>query len=292
MTDTGPWFILTAMQRSDAMEYVTDVVQRSGTSFFWAMRLLPGPKRDAMFAIYAVCREVDDIADDPGDPVDKLSRLAEWRDEIERLYRGDPSSPVSHALAGPVAEYGLPQQVFLEIIEGMEIDSTARLRIADMPELESYCDKVACAVGRLSNRVFGVEDSLGEAAAVALGQALQFTNILRDLREDADLDRLYLPRDMLESHGIGNSDAGTALDHPTFGAACEELAGITEERFRQAETALAACDSRTVRPAVVMMHLYRGIFRRLRRRGWIRLGDKVSVPIWQKLWILCRYGLT
>jgi phytoene synthase len=282
-----------AMQRSDAMEYVTEIVQRSGTSFFWAMRVLPRPKCDAMFAIYAFCREVDDIADDPGDPAEKLSRLAEWRKEIDRLYRGEPSTPVTIALAGPVAEYGLPEAVFLEIISGMEIDAAARLRIADMNELESYCDKVACAVGRLSNRVFGVEESLGEAAAVALGQALQLTNILRDLHEDAELDRLYLPRDMLESHGIGNSaSAGAALDHPAFGAACEELAGIAEGRYREAESALSACDSRIMRPAIVMMHVYRGIFRRLRRRGWNRLRDRVSVPIWQKLWILCRYGLT
>jgi len=284
------------MQRSDAMdarEYVTEIVQRSGTSFFWAMRLLPGPKRDAMFAIYAFCREVDDIADDPGAPADKLAGLAEWREEIDRLYRGESSTPVTIALAGPVDEYDLPKKVFCEIIAGMEIDAAAPFRIADMNELESYCDKVACAVGRLSTRVFGIEESLGEAAAVALGQALQLTNILRDLREDAEIDRLYVPRELLESHGIGNSTtAWAALDHPAFGAACEELAVIAEGRYREAESALAACDSRMMRPAIVMMHVYRGLFRRLRRRGWNRPGDRVSVPIWQKLWILCRYGLT
>ena len=276
----------------DAREYVTEIVQRSGTSFFWAMRLLPGPKRDAMFAIYAFCREVDDIADDPGAPADKLAGLAEWREEIDRLYRGESSTPVTIALAGPVAEYDLPKKVFCEIIAGMEIDAAAPFRIADMNELESYCDKVACAVGRLSNRVFGLEESLVEPVAVALGQALQLTNILRDLHEDAANNRLYLPRDLLQSHGIANSDPRAAISDPKIGTVCEELAAVAEARFGEAESVLRRCDSRIMRPAIIMMHVYHDILHRLRRRGWSKPEQRVSVPGWQKLWILCRHGLT
>ncbi len=283
--------MLASMGNAEAMGYVNAVVRRSGSSFFWAMRVLPRFKRDAMFAVYAFCREVDDIADDPGDPADKLHRLKDWREEIERLFGGNPRLPVSRALADPVDRFGLPKETFMAVIEGMEMDAAGGLRIADMAALEAYCDRVACAVGRLSNRVFGVDDSAGEAVAVALGQALQMTNILRDLAEDAALDRLYLPGDMLKSHGIPNGDARLVLAHPALPEVCDELAGITWKRYAEAAAALSACDRGTMRPAIMMMQVYRRNFEALRRRGWRRLDEPVELPGWQKLWVVVRYGL-
>ncbi len=283
--------MLAAMGNADAMGYVNAVVRRSGTSFFWAMRVLPRFKRDAMFAVYAFCREVDDIADDPGDPADKLLRLKDWREEIERLFGGEPRLPVTCALAGPVGRFGLRKETFIAVIEGMEMDAADRLRIADMAALETYCDRVACAVGRLSNRVFGVDDISGEPVAVALGQALQLTNILRDLAEDAAVDRLYLPGDLLTAHGIPDDDAPRALTHAALPEVCEEIARITERRFAEAEAALSACDRNTMRPAIMMMQVYRRIFERLRRRGWRRLDERVRLSALQKLWVLARYGL-
>ena len=283
--------MLAAMGNSEAMGYVNAVVRRSGTSFLWAMRVLPPPKRDAMFAVYAFCREVDDIADDPGDPGDKLNRLEAWREEIERLFGGEPRSPVTCALAAPVGQFGLRKETFMAVIDGMEMDAAGGLRIADMAALEVYCDRVACAVGRLSNQVFGVDDKAGEAVAVALGQALQMTNILRDLREDAALDRLYLPGDMLHAHGIPNGDAPAVLAHPAMPEVCDALARLTEKRYVEAEAALSACDRRIMRPAIMMMQVYRRIFEKLRRRGWRRLDQRVGLPLWQKLWVLVRYGM-
>jgi phytoene synthase len=160
-----------------------------------------------------------------------------------------------------------------------------------MAALEAYCDRVACAVGRLSNRVFGVDDSAGEAVAVALGQALQMTNILRDLAEDAALDRLYLPGDMLKSHGIPNGDTGIVLAHPALPDVCDEVAGITGKRYAEAAAALSACDRGTMRPAIMMMQVYRRIFEALCRRGWRRLDEPVELPAWQKLWVVVRYGM-
>jgi phytoene synthase len=279
------------MGDSKAMDYVNAVVRRSGTSFFWAMRVLPPPKRDAMFAVYAFCREVDDIADDPGDPDDKLRRLEEWREEIERLFTGAPGTPVTRALAGPVDRFGLRKEPFMAVIDGMEMDAAGGLRIADMAALETYCDRVACAVGRLSNRVFGVDDAAGEAVAVALGQALQMTNVLRDLREDAALDRLYLPAELLHAYGIPNRDARAVLAHPAMPEVCDALARLTAKRYVEAAAALAACDRRIMRPAIMMMQLYRRIFAKLRRRGWRRLDRRVGLSVWQKLWVLVRYGL-
>ncbi len=283
--------MLAAMGNPEAMGYVNAVVRRSGSSFFWAMRVLPPFKRDAMFAVYAFCREVDDIADDPGDPADKLHRLKDWREEIERLFGGNPRLPVSRALADPVGRFGLRKETFMAVIEGMEMDAAGGLRIADLAALEAYCDRVACAVGRLSNRVFGVDDSAGEPVAVALGQALQMTNILRDLAEDAALDRLYLPGDMLKSHGIPNGDARTILAHPALPDVCDEVAGLTGKRYAEAEAALSACDRGTMRPAIMMMQVYRRIFEALRRRGWRRLDEPVELSRLQKLWVVVRYGM-
>lgn len=283
--------MLSAMGNADAKAYVNGVVRRSGTSFFWAMRVLPPFKRNAMFAIYAFCREVDDIADGPGDPADKLLRLKDWREEIERLFRGEPRLPVTRVLAETVGQFGLRKETFIAVIEGMEMDAAAKLRIADMAELELYCDRVACAVGRLSNRIFGVDDEAGEPIAMALGQALQLTNILRDLSEDAALDRLYLPGDLLRAHGIPDDDVRLVLAHSALPEVCGEIARIAERRFTEAEAALSACDRDTMRPAIMMMQVYRRIFDGLRRRGWRQFDRRVGLSGIQKFWVLVRYGL-
>jgi phytoene synthase len=275
---------------SDA-EYVADLVRRSGSSFYAAMRILPPEKRAGMYAVYAFCREVDDIADEPAPEAEKRARLAEWRAEIDRLFAGAPETVVGRALTEPLRTFGLKRETFLAVIEGMEIDSAQKLRLPDMAALESYCDRVACAVGRLSNRVFGVSDGEGEPVAIALGQALQLTNILRDLAEDAALDRLYLPHDLLAAHGIPDDSAASALAHPAFPAACEVLAELAARRYVEAEAALARCDRRTMRPAIMMMGVYRTVFGKLRRRGWRRLNEPVGLNILEKLWILLRHSL-
>ena len=279
------------MRDIDAKAYVADVVQRSGSSFASAMRILPPEKRDGMYAVYAFCREVDDIADAPGPAAGKLAKLAEWRAEIDRLFEGRPETPVGRALLGPIKTYGLRREVFLAVIEGMEIDSAEKLRLPDMPALEAYCDKVACAVGRLSNPVFGVENGLGEPVAVSLGHALQLTNILRDLAEDAALNRLYLPHDLLMRFDIPDNDAAAALRHSRFPEACDVLATLAARRFAEAETALARCDRRIMRPAIMMMAVYRTILHKLRQRGWRRLDQPVGLGTAEKLWIFIRYAL-
>ena len=277
--------------QSEAVAHVNAVVAGSGSSFYFAMRLLPRDKREAMFAVYAFCREVDDIADDPGEARDKRARLAAWSDEIARLYDGAPEFPVGRALVGAVARYGLSADDFNSVIAGMEMDAAARLRIADMDELFLYCDRVACAVGRLSNRVFGVEADAGGHIAEVLGQALQLTNILRDLGEDALRDRLYLPRDLLGECGIRETEPAAVLAHPRLAVACDRLAGLAEARFVEASRALAACERDRVRPAMVMMAAYRRILRRLLRRGWRDSLEAVQLSAADKAWIVLRHGL-
>jgi phytoene synthase len=244
-----------------------------------------------MFAVYAFCRQVDDIADDPGEEADKLARLAQWRREIESLYAGRPQHPVGRALAAPVVRFGLNKEDFLAVVDGMEMDAAGSLRIADMDHLRLYCDRVACAVGRLSNRVFGIDDETGARLARALGEALQLTNILRDIGEDAGRDRLYLPQDLLGAHGITETDAGAVLAHANLPGVCAEMAGIAQRRFDEAAALLANCDRRRMRPAIMMMEAYRRIFLGLSRRGWRDLDQPVSLSRAEKLWVLLRYGV-
>jgi presqualene diphosphate synthase len=196
-------------------------VAAAGTSFYWAMRLLPAARRDAMFAVYAFCREVDDIADSADAPATKRAGLAAWRREIDAIYHGKAQWPLGRVLAEAVAAYRLRREDFLAVIDGMEMDAAADIRAPKLAELDRYCDCVAGAVGRLSVRIFGTDSPAADTVAGALGRALQLTNILRDLVEDAERGRLYLPREILLAHGIAGADPQAVLRHRRLPAVCE-----------------------------------------------------------------------
>jgi squalene synthase HpnD len=284
---------VTNTQNSDAQSEakIASIVQLSGSSFFYAMRRLPREKRHVMYAIYAFCRQVDDIADEPGEIDDKIVELTIWRDEIERLYAGKPSHLITKALLGPVETYGLLKDDFIAIINGMEIDAEVAVRIATLEELELYCDRVASAVGRLSVRVFGVQEDLGIKLAFAQGQALQLTNILRDVHEDLGRNRIYLPQNILMSHGIKTDDLDTILAHPALVDVCEFLSRITKQRYREAHVLIKQCDRDSIRPAIMMMGVYSQIFQKLTKRGWTKLSKPVGLTKLEKIWIAIRYGL-
>ena len=285
-----------AQTEADAAATVEDIVRRAGTSFYWAMRRLPENKRRAMYGIYAFCREVDDIADG-GDAVeDKLAGLGQWRGEIERLYGDQPQSlvplaPVTLALSRAVGEIGHRKEDFRAVIDGMEMDAVPEVRITDMDELTLYCDRVACAVGRLSVQVFGLGEEMGKKLAFAQGLALQLTNILRDIADDARQGRLYIPHDLLDSYDIAAGDLPSVLRHPAFPKACETLARVAERNFEKTDAVIAECDHDKIRPAIVMMETYRRIFAKLKRRGWEHLDLPVSLSKSGKLWIALRYGI-
>jgi phytoene synthase len=274
-----------------ALEHVREVTRRSGTSFYGAMRVLPQEKRDAMFAVYAYCREIDDVADDPAPPTEKIARLKNWRAEIDRLYDGKPGFATMRALLGPVRRFGLQKKDFLALIEGMEIDASETMQGPDLKRLEHYCACVAGAVGQLSIRIFGCAHQRAQDLAWSLGQALQLTNILRDLKEDAARGRLYLPAELLDKHGVTTRDPKAVLAHSNLPRVCDDLAALARRRFADAVAALNDCPRRQMRPAVVMMFVYRAILEQLTRRGWRDLDAPVRVPKWQKLWYAFRYGV-
>jgi phytoene synthase len=265
-------------------------VQASGTSFYSAMRLLPPERRHAMYAIYAFCREVDDIADEGGSLEEKRAGLQEWRAEIDRLYAGRPVKPVAQALIAPVKTFGLRKQDFLAVIDGMEMDAERDIVAPDYNTLDLYCDRVASAVGHLSVRAFGAKEPEADEVAHHLGRALQLTNILRDLAEDAERGRLYLPKELLEQHGIPCADPKTVLQHPKLKKVCRDVAVLALDHFSKARAAMDRCAKGPMRPAAIMGAVYRAILKRLIAADWKRLDQPVKLPKWQKLWLAFRYG--
>jgi phytoene synthase len=266
-------------------------VEAARTSFYWAMRLLPRDRRNGMYAIYAFCREVDDIADGERPVEQKVAALAAWREEIEALYDERPRHLVARALSGPMRRYELRKEDFLAIINGMEMDARRDIKAPDFATLDLYCARVASAVGHLSVQVFGDSSDAAHAVAESLGRALQLTNILRDVAEDAARQRLYLPREILDRHGIRGAEPAAILRHPALPAACRELAAIAEDHFRKSARAMAQCSRRAMRPAAVMAAIYRATLSGLQRSGWRDPGQRVSVPTSLKLWLVLRHGL-
>src|SRR3569832_317765 len=187
------------------------------------MRILPADQRDAMFQIYSFCRQVDDIADSDGPREERLAALAQWRDDIDALYAGHPPARVAD-YAAAIAKFGMRREDFIAVIDGMEMDVPADIRAPDEQTLDLYCDRVASAVGRLSVKVFGLPEDDGILLAHHLGRALQLTNILRDIDEDAGIGRLYLPREALLHAGITGDEPDKVIADRGLPKVCAALA--------------------------------------------------------------------
>ncbi len=268
--------------------YVTALVKASGTSFYHGMKILPPARRDAMYAIYAFCRVVDDIADDDDVPfTHKRAALDEWRERIAALYRGEADGPIPRALLSAVRQFDLQAADFRDIIDGMEMDAGDPIVAPALAALDLYCDRVASAVGRLSVHVFGDSSGAARDVAHALGRGLQLTNILRDVGEDAARGRLYLPMEFLKEAGIP-PEPQAALAAPALPVVCARLAAMAEQKFAEAEAAMARCDQRAMRPARLMQASYRPLLGILRRRNFDYTGPRAKLPAWRKLVLAAR----
>ena len=268
--------------------YVTALVKASGTSFYHGMKILPPPRRDAMYAIYAFCRVVDDIADDDDVPfAHKRAALDAWRARIGALYHGEADGPITRALLDAVRKFDLQASDFRDIVDGMEMDAGDPIVAPTFSALDLYCDRVASAVGRLSVHVFGDASPAARDVAHALGRGLQLTNILRDVREDAARGRLYLPRELLEEAGIP-PEPQAALAAPALPVACARLATMAEQKFAEAEAAMARCNQEAMRPARLMAASYRPLLGILRRRNFDYTGPRAKLPAWRKLVLAAR----
>jgi presqualene diphosphate synthase len=261
----------------------------SGSSFYAAMRILPQEQREAMFQIYSFCRQVDDIADSDGPREQRLAALQQWREDIDALYQGHPPARLRDYVAS-VRQFGLERDDFLAIVDGMEMDVPQDIRAPDLATLDLYCDRVASAVGRLSVRVFGLPREDGIQLAHHLGRALQLTNILRDIDEDAGLGRLYLPREWLNEAGIAEIDPVKVAADPLVPKACAPLVERARMHFAKSDEIMARNPRRIVRAPRIMSKYYGSILQRLIARGFAPPRDPVRVSKFTKLAIVLRYA--
>ena len=261
----------------------------SGSSFYAAMRILPREQRAAMFQIYNFCRQVDDIADSTGPRPERLAEIQQWRDDIDALYQGHPPPRLQDYLA-TVRRFGLKREDFLAIIDGMEMDIPQDIRAPDLATLDLYCDRVASAVGRLSVRVFGLPENDGILLAHHLGRALQLTNILRDIDEDAGIGRLYLPREGLLHAGITSNDPIKVAAEKALPKVCAPLVERARNHFGQADEIMKRNSRRQVRAPRIMSKYYRAILELLVARGFALPRPAVRLNKMAKLAIILRYA--
>lgn len=272
-------------------DYCADVCRRAGSSFTLSFRLLPAPRRRAMTALYAFCRAVDDVVDDIRDPVPAYTVLAWWRDEIGRLYADTPRHPVTQALLPAVDAFALPQAHFETILDGMAMDLN-HAGFGDFESLRAYCHRVAGVVGLLSARIFGYTDAGTEVYAERLGLALQLTNIIRDVGEDAMRGRIYLPGDEMRAHGVLPDDVLMRRETPAFLALMGEQVARARASFAEALAALPARDRRAQRPGLMMAAAYRALLEEIAAGGCHVLREKTSLPPLRKALIGLRVAIT
>ncbi len=274
-------------QAEDLAE-VERIVRNAGTSFYRGMRILPPDRRAAMYGIYAFCRLVDDIADEPAPLEEKRAALTTWRAKIAALAAQEASDATTRVLLVARQKFALREADFLAVIDGMQTDAETTIVAPTWEELDLYCDQVASAVGRLSVRAFGDTSENADQVARHLGRALQFTNILRDLAEDAARGRLYLPRNYLRDAGIPEIPAAS-LQHPHLPGVCDRLAANAEGHFAQADHFMSLCNRRAMRPARIMSATYRAVLASMRRRGWSPPYLPVKLAKWKKVAIAARH---
>ena len=268
-------------------EYCQKRAADSGSSFYYSFLFLPANRRRAITALYAFCREVDDVVDECPDPQLAATKLAWWRQEVAKLYAGTPDHPVTQALLPVLREFNLPQEQLLEIIDGMEMD-LQQTRYLDFKALSLYCYRVASVVGLLAAEIFGTQDRQTQKYAHDLGMAFQLTNIIRDVGEDARRGRVYLPIDELQRFDVPVADILNARHSDNFRRLMEFQIERAEQYYAQAMAALPEIDRKAQRPGLVMAAIYRTLLTEIKRDGCQVLTQRTSLTPIRKLWIAWR----
>ncbi|WP_417789081.1 phytoene/squalene synthase family protein [Terasakiella pusilla] len=257
-------------------KYVEDVVLQSKSSFALGMKALPADRRGYLFAIYAYCRILDDIADEAGTVDQKLVELARWRAKIDQMLMGKPECPVTRVLYEAVQRFPIPSDEFYKVIEGMEADVRGPIQRPEWDQLYAYCRCVAVSVGLLSLPIFGRTDKSAQQFAEELGYALQFTNILRDVAEDWSEDRFYLPYESLIKHGVKD------INSPNLSNVLEEVANKAEQHYQAAERLIDQTGSKNLKPALLMMVVYKKLFEKMKQRGWSKIEPRIRLSTLEK----------
>ena len=265
-------------------QYCQNKTAKSGSSFYYSFLFLPKTKRLAITALYAFCREVDDIADAEMDNTIKLVKLEWWRSEIESLFNGSAHHPVSQALVSPVKDFNLEKKYFLEIIDGMEMD-LEKVRFANFEELNLYCYRVAGVVGLLSATIFGYKDPQTLEYAKKLGLALQLTNIIRDVYEDSLRNRLYLPLDELEKFGVTEAEIFKRENTESFHKLISFQAERAHRYYRDAFETLPLQDRYNQKTGTIMAAIYENTLNEMESDQLQVLQHKIVIPPLRKITI-------
>ncbi len=272
-------------------DYCRQRAAASGSSFYYSFLFLEPARRRAITALYAFCREVDDIVDECSDPHLARAKLAWWRTEIAGLFAGQPSHPVTQALAAALAQFSLPQEQLLEIIDGMEMDLDA-VRYPDFRALHLYCYRVASIVGLLAAEIFGYTDRRTLKYAHDLGLAFQLTNIIRDVGEDARRGRIYLPQEDLARFGVTETEILQARYSANFRRLMEFQIERAQATYAQALAQLPAADRKAQRAGLVMAAIYRTLLAEIARDGCHVLHQRISLTPLRKLWLAGKTWIT
>jgi phytoene synthase len=265
-------------------EYCQQKTARSGSSFYYSFLFLPPERRRAITALYAFCREVDDVVDEVTEPDVARAKLGWWRREIGAAYRGTPQHPVSRALQPVVTAFRLPEEHFQAVIDGMTMD-LERSRYLDFAELERYCHRVAGVVGLMSAEIFGYTEARTRDYAHDLGIAFQLTNIIRDVGEDARRGRIYLPQQEFAAHGLTASALLGGNGGEGFRALMAEQVARARHWYGQALNALPPVDRRAQRPGLIMASIYQALLDEIERDGYRVLDRRIALTPLRKLWI-------
>ncbi|HET9386775.1 MAG TPA: presqualene diphosphate synthase HpnD [Gemmatimonadales bacterium] len=271
----------------DPHDYCQTKAAASGSSFYYSFLFLPPERRRAITALYAFCREVDDVVDECSDAAVARMKLAWWRKEVAAAYHGTPQHPVARALSEVAPRFNLSEERLNEIIDGMQMDLDYN-RYPDFDTLKLYCHRVASVVGLLSAEIFGYQDRRTLDYAADLGMAFQLTNIIRDVGEDARRNRVYLPLDEIARHGMSESDILQARETDAFRRLMEFQIRRALGYYRDAFAKLPAGDRRAQRPGLVMAAIYQTTLDEIRRDGCRVLTQRVSLTPIRKLWIAWR----
>jgi len=265
-------------------QYCQDKAARSGSSFYYSFLFLPPFRRAAITALYAFCREVDDVVDETDDQQIAATKLVWWRAEVARLYAGTPQHPVTQALLPAIRQFNLPQEHLEEIIDGMEMDLT-QTRYLDFKGLSLYCYRVAGVVGLMAAEIFGQTQRETSNYARDLGTAFQLTNIIRDIGEDARRGRIYLPIEDLQRFGVTAADILNTRYSENFTALINFQIDRAEEYYARALAALPETDRKTQRAGLIMAAIYRTLLGEIRRKEGQVLHQRISLTPIRKLWI-------
>jgi len=276
-------------------EYCQDKAVQSGSSFYYSFLFLPPERRRAITALYAWCRELDDVADSRGDRGVARRKLDWWAQEVRDLYAGAPTHPVTRALQPFLAPFGIQRRQLMEVIDGMRMDLD-EVRYLDFESLKLYCRRAAGVVGEMSAGIFGYSDAQTLVYADRLGLAFQLTNIIRDVGEDARMGRVYLPQQDLIRHGLSRQQflSGRAglEEQPAFRALMAEQAARARDAYREAFAALPEVDRNRQRPGLIMAAIYVALLDEIERSGYAVLNQRIALTPLRKFWLACRTRAT